>query len=202
MKQLLIIAIILTTHYFALAQKFNAKANAGFVASQIDGDKYGGYHKFGFSFGADVSQPIAKTDFSYRIGLRYVRKGSHAAEDEVTSFYKAELHYAEMPISALYTLRHFEFEAGVSVGYLIKSKEDTDGYGLKEPAYKFKQFELSALVGVNYNFYENIWVGVEFDYSLLPIRPYTTAHSEYLVSGEHNNLLIFKIAYLFHAAKK
>jgi len=202
MKNCLLFLLIMTMPAIASAQRFSARANAGFVASQVDGDKYSGYHKFGFTFGADVSRPIQKSDFAFRLGLRYVRKGSHAEENDVSSFYKVELHYAEMPLTLIYTFKDFEFEAGASVGYLFKSKEDSDGYGLKEPAYPFKKVELNGIAGVNYNVFGNVWAGAEFNYSILPIRPYTTAHSDYVVSGEHNNLIVFKIIYMFHAPEK
>ncbi|MBR5956940.1 MAG: PorT family protein [Salinivirgaceae bacterium] len=202
MRRLLIVLVLFALPILASAQKFNARANAGIVASQVDGDRYSGYNKFGFTFGADVSRPIEKTDFGWRLGLRYVRKGSHAPKSEESDFYKVELHYAEMPLTALYTYKRFEFEAGASFGYLIKSKEDVDGNGMTEPAFKFKPIELSGVAGVNYNLTGDLWAGAEFSYSMLPIRPYTAAHSDYVLSGEHNNLLMFKIVYLFHAARK
>ena len=165
------------------------------VASQLDGDRHAGYKKLGFTFGGNVSRFFAKNTFGGRIGLRYIRKGSHEEESDHTQFYKAELHYVEMPLTVFYHWNRFYFEAGKSIGYLIKAKEDTDGYGLREPNIAFRKFDLSAVAQVRYNLYGPVCACAGFNYSVLPVRKHHAAQDGHTISGQHNNLIIIGLSY-------
>ena len=96
MRRLLVLLITFAP-VFTVAQDFGASIDAGLVFSQLDGDRHGGYKKLGVAVGGSVSRFVVKDHIGARLGLRYVRKGSHEEESEHTQFYKAELHYAEMP---------------------------------------------------------------------------------------------------------
>ena len=194
MRRLLTLVIAIAP-FFAVAQDFGASVDAGLVVSQLDGDNHGGYKKLGFSFGGSVSRFVLKKELGGRLGLRYVRKGSHEEESEHTQFYKAELHYAEMPLMAFYRWHKFDFEAGASFGYLLKAKEDTDGYGLREPNISFRKFDVSAVAGVRYNLFGQLWANASFNYSLVAVRKHHAAQDGHIVSGQHNNLLIFGLSY-------
>lgn len=189
MRHWLILLLLLST-LLSDAQDFGASIGAGFVASQLDGDRYAGYHKLGFCFGADVSHLFFADSFGGRLGLRYVRKGSHQESTETTPFYKSELHYAEFPLTAFYHWQKFNFEAGTAFGYLIKAKEDTDGYGLREPNVDFNKFEISALASVRYQLIGPLWAYANICYSALPVRRHHAAQDGYSVSGQHNNVVI------------
>lgn len=196
-----LIAIVLLTATCANAQEFGASIDAGFVASQIDGDRFGGYNKFGFTAGGSVHRFFVKNTIGAKMGLRYVRKGSHSEETEHSQFYMTELHYAELPITAFYRWKDFEFEAGLSAGYLLKAKEDTDGYGLREPNYQYRKADICAIAGVRYNLFGDIWANAQFNYSAIAIRKYHSAQDTYMVSGQHNNLLLFGLSYQFNPRK-
>ena len=185
MRLILIVAAIMLSVGLA-AQDFNARVGAGVVASQVDGDRYAGYHKFGFSAGASVDRMLSR-NMGFRLGLRYARKGSHTTDDNLPDFYHTELHYAELPVSAFYAFRNCEFEAGLACGYLLKAKEDVDGYGLTGPAFKFRRAELGVLTGVNYQIIKNVYITMQFNYSLTAIRKYSKLQDAHITSGLHNN---------------
>ena len=200
MRRLLVLCVAFAP-LFAVAQEFGASLDAGLVVSQLDGDDRGGYKKLGFSFGGSVSRFVLKNTVGGRIGLRYVMKGSHEEESEHTQFYRAELHYAEMPLTAFYHWHKFDFEVGAAFGYLIKAKEDTDGYGLREPNISFRKFDISAVAQARYNLYGPLWAVASFNYSLMAVREHHAAQDGHIVSGQHNNLLIFGLSYDIKRAK-
>ncbi|MBP5667775.1 MAG: PorT family protein [Salinivirgaceae bacterium] len=195
MMRSLLVLLIAAAPFFAWAQEFGGSIDAGFVVSQLDGDRRSGYKKAGFALGGSVSRFLVKDCVGARLGLRYVRKGSHEEESEHTSFYKVELHYAELPLTAFYRWNKFDFEAGISTGYLIKAKEDTDGYGLREPNPDFRRFDVSAIAQLRYNLFGSLWANASLNYSILAVRKHHTAQDGHIISGQHNNLIIIGLNY-------
>ena len=133
-----------------------------------------------------------------QFGIRFIEKGSHSVESDEETFYKSVLRYVEMPVSFLYNFKkHFRFEAGATLGYLIQGQEDVDGYGLRDPDYPFRKFELGSLVGVHYRFNDKFAAGIQHAYSITAVRPYTTSSPQYIEKGQHNNVLIISLSYTF-----
>lgn len=195
MMRRLLVLLLAIAPFLANAQDFGASVDAGLVVSQLDGDRHGGYKKLGFTFGGNVSRFLVKNTVGGRLGLRYIRKGSHEEESEHTQFYKAELHYAEMPLTAFYRWNKFDFEAGAAFGYLIKAKEDTDGYGLRDPNISFRKLDISAVAQARYNLYGPMWACASFNYSVLAVRKHHAAQDGHTISGQHNNLIIIGLSY-------
>jgi hypothetical protein len=195
MMRRLLILLIAFAPFIAAAQDFGASIDAGLVVSQLDGDRRSGYKKVGFAFGGSVSRFIVQDIIGARLGLRYVQKGSHEEESEYRQFYKAELHYAELPLTAFYRWNRFDFEAGAAFGYLIKAKEDTDGYGLRDPNPDFRKFDVSAIAQLRYNLFGALWADASLNYSIIAVRKHHTAQDGYFVSGQHNNLIIIGLSY-------
>jgi len=190
----LIVVALLTTKK-TKAQEFNAGLYGGLVGSQLDGDKYGGYHKAGMIGGAFVNREFKKK-WSWQMGLRYNQKGSKQVDNKNGVYYKTQLHYIEMPLTIRY--RHFEkvdLETGVAMGYLIKDKEDKDGYGLIDADPEFNKFEFSYLGGLNFHFNKKIAIGGHFAYSFLPVRPYSSLFDGFMDKGQYNNLVYFTLQY-------
>lgn len=198
MKKALLFSIIIVSAICTNAQEFGASIDAGLVVSQVDGDRKGGYNKMGYTIGANAYRFVKKDLFGFNIGLQYIRKGSHSEESENSSYYKTELHYIEMPLKAFCRWKKFDFNAGMTIGYLLKGKEDVDGYGLKDPVYPFRKTDFSGTAGARYKLTDHIWAGAQFCYSLIAIRKYHSEQDMYIVSGQHNNLLSFCLTYDFH----
>ena len=201
-KTLLAVIFILITSVVS-SQEFNAGLYAGFSATQIDGDSYGGYNKPGFSMGGFVNREvIPKVDG--QLGLRYIQKGSRKSTNEqgdgTFSDYKASLHYLEMPVTARY--HHYEkvdFEAGFTVGYIVKAYEEFNKDGAQESTTSFDRFEVGGIAGINYKLSDNLLAGGFFQYSWLPIRPYNTRPGWLFERGQHNNVLLFTLTYTIKA---
>lgn len=195
MMRRLLVMLVAFAPFVTVAQDFGASIDACLVVSQLDGDRRSGYKKVGLAVGGSVNRFVVSDHIGVRFGLRYVRKGSHEEESEHTQFYKAELHYAEMPLTAFYRWNKFDFEAGAAWGYLIKAKEDTDGYGLREPNPDFRKADVSAIAQLRYNLYGALWANASLNYSVLSVRKHHTAQDGHIVSGQHNNLIIIGLSY-------
>lgn len=183
---------------FLGAQEFNAGLSAGIVASQLDGDKYAGYNKFGLQGGAYVNRYFTKK-LSAQLSLLYKELGSREDNDEV--HYKSRLQYVIMPLTIrYYHFKKVDFEGGFSWGYLIKQyEEDINGYEIVNPV-EFNKFDFCGIAGVNYKFTEKLSIGVTIQYSIIEVRPYIPQNIN-LRTGQFNHAVGFSLAYQFSTWK-
>jgi len=177
------------------SQDFNANIYTGLAASQIDGDTYSGYNKAGLIIGGNINRYFHKK-WNWQMGLRYIQKGSKYTNTKNGVYYKCQLHYLEVPLTINYKYYNkVSFEAGVSLGYLIKALEDKDGYGLIDANPQFNNFEFSGIAGLYYHFTDKLKIGAHYSYSILTIRPFTNGYSTFIDGGQHNNILYFALYY-------
>jgi hypothetical protein len=192
-KGSLIILLVVVT-LSGISQEFNGGFYGGIAASQLDGDKLDGYNKAGIVAGGYINRYFNK-EWAGQLGLRYAQKGSKT-DNNVGFYYKAVLHYVEMPVTVRY--QHFkkvDFEGGFSLGYLLKAMEKigSDDFDVADPP--FDKFELASLLGVNYHFNKKLAVGAHFSYSILSVRPYSSGYEDFMDKGQHNNVVYFSVAY-------
>ena len=185
MKKLtLVFALLLalTATRSSLAQSFNGGLIAGATFSQVDGDRYAGYHHLGWTAGAFVNLPL-DDHLSCQMELKYLLLGAHSdVKEEVEYNYNhfyLHFHYAELPLMLRYDLGGFniggksmEFivlELGASFDFLLKSQESADF----EPEYEnthWNFFSMTGNAGVQFNLTQRLGLGVRFMYSIVPIR--------------------------------
>ena len=163
MKKLIVFIFLfkILTSSIAFAQTFGGGVLAGLSASQLDGDRWGGYHKAGLCFGA-YTNVVLNQYVDAQLELRYVQKGSNSNSENIGDYYVSKLNYIEMPLFLKYSfLNKFTANIGVAAGYLQKATENKDGIGDEPADPAFNQFEFSGLVGVEYNcwphFVSNQW---------------------------------------------
>ncbi len=176
-------------------QGFDGGLLIGIAPTQIDGDNYWGFNKVGIVGGAFVTREF-KQGIGGKAALRYIEKGSQKGDnDEPLPYYKARLHYVEMPVTATYNYKKkLELEAGISLGYLIKAKEAYISNYMNEPVYVYEPFEIGALAGVSYHFHKLFAVNAQFMYSLLPVKKYNTKNQT-AFSGQYNQVVILTLIY-------
>jgi len=188
--------------YSLSAQKFNGGIMAGMTASQVDGDTYGGYHKAGFLAGAFVNRKI-NDNFSWQLEMKFIQKGSHHAPDSIDfndRDYRLHFNYAEVPLSLNYHYKKkFIINLGVSMGYLINYKEESDGYRLYEEGNRyFYSYELSYNFGITYKLTKKLLFNLSHSYSIIPIRKQAVGSIYKFKRGQFNNLLAFTFYYQFN----
>ena len=143
---------------------------AGAIASQINGDGYGGYHQIGWTAGVFGRIP-SDGPSSWQLEIKYSLFGAHSSVDEIENGWAPmdiRLHYIEMPIMYRYSLsklyingKHLDFitfEIGLSGDFLIANTQEYehDG-GYENSSYLFCsvtgnlgfQFDINRQLGLN-----------------------------------------------------
>ena len=185
MKKLtLLFALALTLFGFSTAysQSFNGGLLGGATFSQVDGDRYAGYHHLGWTAGAFASLPL-ESHFSVQMELKYALLGAHSdVKEEIEYGYNhfyLDFHYAEIPLMLRYDLGYFTLggksldfialELGASFDFLLKCRESADF----EPEYestRWNFFSMTGNAGAHFKLTKHLGVGARFMYSIVPIR--------------------------------
>ena len=191
---LLIISIIT----FSQEKGFSGGVFGGGVTSQVDGDTYGGYNKFGIDIGIFTRFNFDKEWFG-NIEISYINKGSNFKSVQTATCYKLIVNYIEIPLYASFKPLHIKkikqlsFDLGLAPAVLVKSKEDTrclKPIDLIAP-YEVRKYDVSTLLGVNWHFNENIKAGVRFLYTIIPIKQ--NEPFNFYKSGSYNNVLALNL---------
>ncbi len=199
MKKFIILFIFFTIAFVAQAQnKFRAGLKAGISTSQVEGDTYGGFDKFGFDGGGTLNAKLNEK-WAAQFEILFIQKGSKHIGDANKgdlSFYLMQLNYVEVPLLLQYKQKKFTFEIGPGIGYLISSKEyDQNGEVIN--AVPFHTTEVSASIGINYQIYKNLGMTWRYTNSMLPIRQYASGASFWFNPGQRNNVIAFTLTYTF-----
>ena len=196
---LLIAAILTFAGLRCQAQSFEGGVMAGAIASQINGDGYGGYHQIGWTGGVFGRIPTEGPS-SWQLELKYSLFGAHSSVDEIDNGWAPmdiRLHYIELPIMYRYNLgellingRSFDFitmEIGLSADFLAKNLQSAynDG-GYENPSWLF--FSVTGNVGVQFDLTENLGVNIRSMNSLTPCR--WRPESPSIFYGHYYNIML------------
>lgn len=151
------------------AQRFTASAVGGINISQINGDGYAGYNKWGLTGGARVSYEVyPKMDMS--IEMLYSQRGSRNGNQEAP--FHINLNYVEIPL--LYSINDWYNEAdgyykvradvGLSYGYLISSTQTLEGF--TDALNNLNTHDVSFLVGAGFKLNKQWGLGFRYSRSL------------------------------------
>lgn len=188
------------------AQTFHGGIFMGFSASQVDGDSYAGYDKFGLQGGVFISTALSN-HFDARMEIRYAARGArNPASEDNTGEYQLGLHYIDIPLFiAAHVKQIGSVEFGLIPGYLFALRgEDDAGVLPEEYLVDFHKFDLGLLLGVNFRISQKVAVNFRYSYSILSIRDQEDAGSYYSwfgklfghSSGDFNNYLTLGVNYL------
>ncbi|MFN8776037.1 MAG: porin family protein [Flavobacteriales bacterium] len=179
-------------------KKFEAGLWLAPVTSQVSGDGLGGWDKFGVSGGAWVRTRLNER-WNITGGLQYTPKGSRTEQDTITfQTFGYYLNYIEMPITAGYTLKQWEFQLGATAGVLLNQEIRTNSVNVDVNP-PFRSYEIGGVAGVMYSISEKLGVGVRFSSSILPVRPAPnfTNRFSYYERGNYNQVVHFLLQYRF-----
>jgi hypothetical protein len=184
------------------AQRFNAFAAGGIVASQVSGDNLGGFDKAGVSVGLGVSTPLAKR-LSMSMEIRYVQKGSRRPsklDQGDPRQYLLRLNYLEVPVMVSYRINErFDAGAGFTAGYLLSSYEENENGELifNDP---FEKTEIGVAGSVGYMITEQLKLQLRGLQSLLAVRE-TDWLNNRIVYGQFNSAFELMASWYFRKAK-
>jgi hypothetical protein len=200
-KILLILLVIISVSIHA--QKFNGGVILGGVASQVDGDNYGGYNKFGFLAGAFVSLRVSPHS-SFQMEMEYIQKGSRINSDSTNggNTYLMRFHYLEIPLLYQFTFaKRFSVEAGPAMDVLLGSLEESNGFETQSTV-PLRNVTLAGIIGVSGFITHHLKVNFRFNYSLISIRQtadyYPPSYREiFWQKGQFNNVLSLSLLWYF-----
>jgi Outer membrane protein beta-barrel domain len=185
------------------AQRFNAGLMLGGVTSQVDGDTYDGYHKWGYLGGGYVTLQISPHS-SFQMELEYIQKGSKRNDTSVSGgdTYLLRLHYIEIPFLYQYTFkRRFYFEAGPAADVSIGSLELKNG-SVPNPTVPLRPVTLTGIFGFGAYLTNHLRINVRSNYSLISIRSkniYSGYRRMLFEIGQYNNVLSLSLLWDFNA---
>ncbi len=189
--------LLLVVPVLTIGQRFDGGVSLGASATQVDGDDWGGFTKIGLVAGAYVKTDVSE-NIGFQVDLHYIDKGSKNKKDPDNpgeSQFKIKLRYVQMPFMGYYHFRNrYNIELGIAPAYLISSKILENGEELPD-YYKYKPFDLSALIGFRMYLNDNISANLRFMYSVLTITD--DSDPAYNHPNHFNNLLTFTLNYEF-----
>lgn len=187
----------------AVGQRFNGGIIAGGVVSQVDGDGYGGYHKFGYMAGAVVSLDVSPRS-SFQMELEYIQKGSRISTDSLNygNSYLMRFHYLEVPLMYQYKLwNRFSLEAGPAMDVTLGSLEESNGLETQSTI-PLRNVTLCGILGASAHLGDHLKINFRLNYSLLSIRQTAETYPPdyryiFWQKGQFNNVLSFGLIYYF-----
>ncbi|MDR0367552.1 MAG: PorT family protein [Bacteroidales bacterium] len=194
------ISIFLWVCVAAKAQRFKGGTHIALLATQVDGDEWGGYRKPGVLVGVFGNLPFEKKKTKLQMEINYAQKGSRNPSGE--SFrYRIALHQVEVPFLFGWNfMKGFSLEAGASFNVLASAKEFFNNEVVPPDAggSRFYLFELGGIAGVDYLIKEHFGVSFRLNYSLSPIGEGAIQRNGRKLSRYlWNNAMLFRFYYQF-----
>ena len=198
------VILFLLFQLVSFSQKFNGGILAGGLVSQVDGDTYEGYHKFGYLAGGFVNLQVSPHS-SFQLEMEYIQKGSRVHADSITNTgitRITRLHYLEIPLLYQYTfLKRVQAEVGPAADILLGSYEEVNGIEVPYITVPYRTVTLSGIIGVSCYITDHLKAGLRFNYSLLSIRTDVVAGARKILfeTGQYNNVLSLSLSWDFRA---
>jgi hypothetical protein len=201
-KKIICICLLALLALSVFSQRFNGGILAGGVVSQLDGDGYGGYHKFGYLAGGLVSLRLSQHS-SFQLEMEYIQKGSRITDTINYSDYLFRFHYLEVPFLYQYTFaKRLSIETGPAMDVLIGSLEESNG--LESPStIDLRPVTLCGIIGFSAFINQHLKANFRVNYSLLSIRQTADTYPStyrYILwqKGQFNNVLSLSLLWYFN----
>lgn len=178
---LLLICVTLFSWTALRAQGVGGGLTGGVVTSQIDGDTWGGYNKWGYQIGG-----FAYYGLSDRLNLHIEIIHTHRGSREVvTDFGRVNLNYIDVPVLLQYKFPvsqgEFNAEAGISANLLLSAQTGFDPFQFDQTE-NYRRLSSELHLGSSYFF--NDFLGIFGRWSIgmtnlnaTPLaRPWLTIH--------------------------
>lgn len=201
MKKGFVLLVFMLLAIFGFTQKFDGGIFLGPVVSQVDGDNYGGYNKVGGIVGAWVSRDFGN-NWSGQFEIEWVHKGSRKLSRPSAgdySVYYMKLAYIDFPIMATYSLHQkIKMRFGLIPAYLISYQEgDLIGDFDSDITRPFKEVNLAAILGVNYQYNPKLSIELRQAMDIIPFRPHAGGLTTWYDYGQYNRWIEFAVLYSF-----
>lgn len=215
-SRLVILIFVLLTTVFPFeklySQRILGALSLGMNLTQVDGDEFFGFHKFGLNVGPMVILPFGpKKNWSVSMELLYSQKGSYHSGQTDSTTYRLKLDYAEIPVLLHFTDKKvISAGVGFSYGQLINFKETYGGLPIDtnffaQPTSGMSNFDLAVIADLQIRLWSKLWAGVRYQYSMKnnrtvmvtdpndPKNPFTRK--------QYNNVISVRLTWIFNQEK-
>ena len=201
MKSLGLIIFLLSFFGALKAQNsFNSELVVGGLTSQIDGDNYGGFNKFGYHAGFYTTRKFKQSDLEWQLGIQWAAKGSFKPSEPdkgIYNTYKIKLNYAQVPFGIRKEFKKIWLDGGLTAGYLVSSQEE-DQNGIVSPnTLDYTKIELAYYAGIKYWINDKVAFSIWQSRSILPMADALEITTFGLFGGSFNNVIYFNLHYRF-----
>ena len=195
-------------YYEEVPRTFYGGLLAGANFTQVDGDRYAGYHKVGINAGGIMYMHLSG-HLAASVEILFSQKGSRANKPQesadgsfVISKYDINLNYAEVPIQLNYfDRRKSHFGAGFSISRLITAKESGESSQVVPTdfdKYAFRKMDYNFIIGGSLHLWQGFFLNARFQYSLASIRDKDNLPPGWAGrSQQFNNMWTVRLMYLF-----
>lgn len=179
----------------------------GVTVSQIHGDGFKGYDRWGYTGGGILILPVRDAGLpfpgtlAYSIGVQFTQKGAIGSDPRNGIVkQKIDLNYAEVPLMIHYYKgpRKSNIGIGLSAGYIAWEETTIDngnGLGMQRVENHYKKFDLSFVLNPNIHIWKGIFISPRFQYSFLNIKNKNAPRVGR--AEQFNDLLSLSVMYIF-----
>lgn len=200
-KGIVVLILALLGAFSLWAQEFKAGIIAGIDASQVDGDRQGGFHKAGFTGGFFVFRDLSR--YTRLQGeLLYTMKGSRVSSKNTDySLYQIDANCIDMNLLYVFKITEdFNVSLGLTPSVLLYYNEQTQLGVASVGAPAFRKFNILGVAGVSYNFTRHLSFSWRYSYSIYSIRSgkseiYDLDYKEQ--NFQRHNYMSFVLGYMF-----
>ncbi|MEI7500042.1 MAG: outer membrane beta-barrel protein, partial [Bacteroidota bacterium] len=194
------------------SQRILGAVSVGMNLTQVDGDEYFKFQKFGLNFGPMVILPFGvKRNWSVSMELLYSQKGSYHRGQTDTTTYRLKLDYAEIPVLFHFTDKKI-ISAGVgfSYGQLINFKETLGGKAIDtsyfaQPTTGISNFDISVIADLQIRLWSKLWAGARYQYSMKSNRSVMVTDpndpKNPFSRNQYNNVITVRLTWVFNQPK-
>lgn len=190
-------------YYIEDSHLFSGLITGGINLTQVDGDNFRGYYKYGVNVGAGVLIGL-KDNFRLGMEILYTQKGSHGnvmkESGNIGVFitkYDLKLNYAEVPLQLYYTDKNDNlFGGGFAYGRLANSTEYYETkpvVNIDMNQYPVRKSDWSFMLSSALKLWKGLYFNARFQYSMLPIR--TKVPPGFGRPEQYNHLWTFRLMY-------
>ena len=203
--------ILMITPLTTFSQGIQGAFAFGANLSQVDGDEVVGFKKIGLNASAIAIIPFKKK-WAVSLEASFSQKGSYekypiqADPTKSLPYYNLRLNYAEVPVIIHFTDKGFlTVGLGLSYGRLVGVKEIEWGEQTELSLYSgdYARNDLNGIFDLRIPIYKRLSFNFRYAYSFIKIRTrtYTNIGGDEWTRKQYNNLLSFRVHYIFNNPK-
>ncbi len=188
------------------AQMIKGQVMGGFNLAQVDGDEVYGYKRIGGNLGVGAIIPLGK-NWDISLETSFNQKGAFQKpqyeSDSLNGAYEIRLNYVEVPVLIHYTDKEFitgglGFSWGRLVGAREYEHERLTATTANNGVYNLNDF--CIVLDLRIRLVDRLKFNFRYQYSMVKIREreYSNLANESWNRNQFNNLLTFRLVYVFN----